>query len=235
MVESLKYPWLVSIQIKGKSVCTGVLYNPTTVITAAHCSINLKNGRRYNPAAAVLVAGVQDLSRLEKALYFNVSKVIEHPDFDQEFFDHDIAIWKVQLSKGDKSKLPTQNIILDSESYERPSKFTVAGWGEIDISEDKTPDAAHEATVYQVSDKNCISQLEGDFNSDIICTADYQTDVAAGDAGGPLFVTKPNGDIWLVGIVSYGFGIGDGFQPSVYTKVSKHRKWIFENSLDKWL
>jgi secreted trypsin-like serine protease len=40
-VPGYNYQWLVSIQMQGKHSCGGTLINPTTVITAAHCTLPL--------------------------------------------------------------------------------------------------------------------------------------------------------------------------------------------------
>jgi secreted trypsin-like serine protease len=40
-VPAFSYQWLVSIQMKGMHNCGGTLINPTTVITAAHCTVPL--------------------------------------------------------------------------------------------------------------------------------------------------------------------------------------------------
>ena len=59
-----------------------------------------------------------------------------------------------------------------------------------------------------------------------ICAGRGETDTCAGDSGGPLLASNPDGSWTVVGITSFGVGCGNQIFPGVYTKVSEYMDWI---------
>lgn len=223
-----KYPWLTSIQVHGKHICSGVLLDLTTMITAAHCSIV-----RVNPWLRVK-AHRFDLRYpgwYEKALKFRVDSIKVHEQFRQlrTGYINDIAVWKLVRFQGSKYRLPEGSISLDDGTYTAKNRYRfknlklkIAGWGSTtDTDELVNSDRIHESNV-TVTTANCIPNL--------ICgSVTVNKSICRGDHGGPLFAEKRDGKVALVGIASFGWG-DEGCSPGSYLLINQYVDWINQNS-----
>ena len=61
-------------------------------------------------------------------------------------------------------------------------------------------------------------------------TASGGKDACDGDAGGTLVFKSSNGRFTSGGISSWGIGCGEPNRSGVYTKISKFRSWIQQNT-----
>jgi secreted trypsin-like serine protease len=212
-----KYPWLTSLQSRGSHFCGGTLLNPTTVVTAAHCSLDTSAS-----SVNVFVHRHDLRSSDEGGFQFTVSKIIVHPQFDADKMANDVAIWKVKLVGQNATALPLASIKLDTGSYSKAdTKLTVAGWGTTSSQSQRVSYIMLEATVPITSDTLCKTAYP-DVDSTSLC-AGYQAggiDSCQGDSGGPLFSYKSANEFVLVGLTSYGDGCGKPDFPGVYTRVS---------------
>jgi secreted trypsin-like serine protease len=213
-----RYPFMVTLFDFGSLFCGGILVNPTTVITAAHCSQRKPSkdlevfGHRHNLASDV---------QSENGLVFSVDKIIPHPQYSSNNFANDVAIWKVTLKSGSLSVLGKYQVNLDNGAASKPGALLyIAGWGTTSSGGDIS-DVLLETVVPVSTPENC-KRAYPNVHPTSIC-AGFQEggkDTCQGDSGGPMFTQNGNGVITLVGITSYGNGCALKDFPGVYTRVS---------------
>lgn len=83
-----EFPWVVSLQVQGTHVCGGSIILDKWVVTAAHCT------NVYDlPTDWEVLAGVSSSKDYSyNSQQSKVDKIIQHPDFNQQTYDHDIAL-----------------------------------------------------------------------------------------------------------------------------------------------
>lgn len=245
--SSNKYPWLITLKIQGKQACAGTLINPTTVITAAHCSApllaggmgNAQNG--YGGAYPTAEANRLDLTKTckeEECVSFEVTDIIAHPQF-QEYpnFANDVGIWKVKAVSGYLSGI---KVDLDDGTFSKVGKnLTAVGWG-MTKSRSEGSDQLLKITSPVVESNQCLSiysELQkspangtngmpppGYDPASSICAGNMRgkESICHGDSGGPLFTIKPDGTAVLVGISSHAnaFDCATRGVPDIFAKVN---------------
>ena len=217
-----EYPFITSLQVDNDHICGGVLLNPTTVLTAGHCSEGIDD-------VSVLSVKVHrhDLSKsesTEQGATLTVSEIINSPGFRQvgDSLMNDISIWKVSLKSG---KLPKEALTIGSAALEKPGTLlTVAGWGR--TRENGAVSRVLREVSIPVVDFDACKKFYPDLHSSSFC-AGYEKggkDSCQGDSGGPMFQVVDD-KVVLVGVVSYGNGCAR-LDPGVYTRVSAFKSFI---------
>lgn len=221
VTPKFKYPWLASIQLGNVHECAGTLVNPTTMITAAHCSqLPLFKGLSVLAHRNTLSTPLES----ENALKFKVTKIDSHPEFDEENYNFDVAVWKLELVSGNATDLPTTAFEFDDGKYSSDNTtLTIAGWGMV-YAEGPYADNLRQAKVEVVPTKICEAKYRK-LHSTSICAIRPGRDACEGDSGGPLFTITEDGRVVLVGIVSYG-ECGRRKFPGVYSRISVLSDWI---------
>lgn len=209
-------PFTVYVGTKW-SVCSGVILDEKTILTAAHCLQNV------TPGEVEVHAGVQHKDEFYQPL--KVQQLIIHPLYDEASLTHDLAIIKL------KHRLPFNNriqrISLYYDDVEEGKDAYVTGWG-VNL-DGRLSDSIRSLPVNIYPSVACARKYGSDFHKDLqLCAGTQNQDFCIGDSGGPLVINFRN-DPYLVGIVSYtGEQCSDG-RPSVYTKMKTYRKFIEQN------
>ncbi|EAW07090.1 S1 family serine peptidase [Aspergillus clavatus NRRL 1] len=200
--------------------CGGVLISPYSVLTAASCI--------QNQSHKTLVAHVGSNNRTTKAGMRNLTSIIQHPDYDIDTRDSDLAI----LTLGEPAD-DVKFALIDDFDSSIGANLTVYGWGFTNYSIGIFPDNIHELVTVGITREKCRSEWKGVHTiSDRMVCDQPPTEKAAwlGDKGGPLV---NNADGTVVGLVSFTIYDTDlrKAMPDVYTDLGYFRPWIMENAV----
>ncbi|XP_066501829.1 ST14 transmembrane serine protease matriptase b isoform X2 [Hoplias malabaricus] len=130
--------------------------------------------------------------------------------------------------KGSSRSSPT----LTTHEFPAGQEVWITGWG-------KTREYGSLASVLQkaevriINDTVCNQLMNNEVTPHMICAGVLAggVDACQGDSGGPLSSLDPDsGRLFLAGLVSWGDGCGRKNKPGVYTRVTKYRSWIREES-----
>ncbi|GGS51839.1 MULTISPECIES: S1 family serine peptidase [Actinokineospora] len=213
-------PWTVSLQSDGEHRCGAVIVTETAVLTAAHCTIDVR------PAQLTVRAGSS--LHAEGGHVLAVAEVAEHPRYDVEANDFDVAI--VRLSE--PLPLGTAGVEAVEVATQTPSPMTpalVVGWGAISEFGD-SPDHLRGVEVPIVDEATCQDSYgEEAISSRMLCAGlpEGGKDSCQGDSGGPLTAHAT-----LVGLVSWGHGCARPRFYGIYTNIAHPgiRAWITEET-----
>ncbi len=215
--------------------CAGVLTTPTTVVTAAHCLVDPKTGRKFAPDELLIGFGPQlDLGRLQLE---RVSSMAIHPKYELRTARHDIAVLTLA---NPRPEIPVITPLrpTDQPTYvQTDTPAQVVGWGNTSPTGSAFPERLRAGSVSIFPDASCgmgashtIRGLRFNgfrpgeaFPDEMICAAGVTAesrviDSCQGDSGGPLIVGEGVA-ARLVGLVSWGDTCATNY-PGVYTRVS---------------
>jgi trypsin len=222
--EEGQYPWLVSLAYAddGTAFCGGTVITEDIVLTAAHC--------------AEAVAGPDEV------LVYSGSVDLESPDIVET------AVSDIHIAHDYNEPVELANdwaLLLLDESIDaepidvgtEPEEFDVletAGWGETGSG---YPTVAHWVEVPFVSDEDCEAAYPGEFDAQtMLCAGDLENggvDSCSGDSGGPIMAPNEDGELILVGVVSWGDGCAEAGNPGVYAEVADFNSAI-DDVIDDW-
>ena len=200
--------------------CGGTLLDDDSVLTAAHCL------ERVNTAQLRVTLGRADLSSNDGQTR-SVTAILRHPRYTNSIisFRYDAAV--LQLSA------PINNIKTVTiprardDSFEDPNDMaSVAGWGNTEKQSpsfnqpDRFPNRMQRARVPLVSDDRAKRVYDRSYAKPLMVAAGREgKDTCQGDSGGPLF-KGTNGDVYQIGITSFGNGCGSRGFPGVYAETN---------------
>lgn len=223
-VEPGAYPFMVSLHSEtyGEHFCGASLIHEQYVLTAGHCTAD------FEASDLKVVLGLHERANFENALVVEVAEVIEHPDYDGRV-DFDFSLLKL-ASPVDANRFPTlayNTTKLEEDEIEDGIMSTTMGWGVTE--ENREADVLMEVDVPLVSQRACRKAYSFGLTDAMIC-AGYKRggkDACQGDSGGPL-VIEDEGELLLVGTVSWGHGCARPNAYGVYGRVSMAAEWIDE-------
>ena len=198
----------VALSVRGKPFCSGVVINPSTILTAAHC---FKNGRmgvyRGLEEVEILFGSYPDRSPLTQTLKPRLLEI--HPQYNDLTYEHDLA--KVYLTtpvslaraQGAPLRIPqlvTQDQLEPLLGTNHPTVYLV-GYGR---------------NSYRAGEPHSKREVHGSIggvkDSLALLIPTHEGYTCPGDSGCPAFVLGADQTPYLLGINHAGYDWGKGRQ-----------------------
>ena len=253
------FPWQALIVVEDTSRVpndkwfgSGALLSESWILTAAHV---LRSQRRDNTVTPVskehvtVHLGLHDVRDKSGAVNSSAARVVLHPDFNIQSYNHDIAL--VQLREPVPLGPHILPVCLPPPEPAGPAPHVlglVAGWGisnpnvtvdEIIGSGTRTlSDVLQYVKLPVVPHAECKTSYEsrsGNYSvtENMFCAGYYEggKDTCLGDSGGAFVILDDASQRWVAqGLVSWGGPEECGSKQvyGVYTKVSNYVDWVWE-------
>jgi len=210
------------------SFCGGSIINIHYILTAAHC---LEDVTRVE-----VQAGVHNIFRGTPEFRATVlpRDLRVHPQYNSDTLLNDIGLVFVlaRIPLGNSM----QRIALPPRSQIN-NRFvgsigTVIGWGRTSDTTQALSDALRFVALPVLPDQVCNEVYNHDyrfFNPTNICLSGEHGSSCNGDSGGGFHVTM-NGEMTIIGLVSYGSSTCASGHPPVVTRVTSYLDWISANT-----
>uniref|UniRef100_A0A1B6H1G6 Peptidase S1 domain-containing protein n=1 Tax=Cuerna arida TaxID=1464854 RepID=A0A1B6H1G6_9HEMI len=253
------YPWMALVGYKLKQsqetqvprwLCAGSLITDLYILTAAHCLDPKVITTRRQLVPTTVRLGELDLDPNvadgARPINVDIERVIFHEQYNNNLKINDIGLIRL------KTKVPYSDLIrpicLPPPEFQN-NLFVgfspvVAGWGKSLESDPRTSTRLLEVEVQIKELDECRRNITSTqllknavIDNRVLCAGSPGKDSCQGDSGGPLmfyrrmrYVPKnASGNMFQMGIVSYGFGCARPNYPGVYTRVTEYMPWIIDN------
>lgn len=206
-----KFPYQVSIRVRGTHICGGSIITTKHILTAPRC---------YDKGTLVtdyaVLAGSTDWRGDTNQQLSAVSRIVRHPD---DTWNNLAVVFLAHTFKFNRYVQPIElrNPTLAPRTGDLAS---ATGWGLI-YGSDSYPHQLHSVQVPVISMRRCRDLYPESFREGMICAGTTNKGICAGDIGGPLVV---NGQ--LIGVASWTIGCGSWRFPGVFTRVSHYANWL---------
>lgn len=228
-------PWQVAINVfrprakKHLFLCGAVLIDSCWVLSAAHC---FSEGFKAENLQVVLGRTFRKQNSSSEQI-FKVEKYWIHEQYDEETFDNDIVLLKLQTDIGIcavnspevmPACLPDRGLVLPDWT-----ECEISGYGRQKEFDAEYSERVKRGRVRLWPHERCVPDvLSGRLvTPNMLCAGDTRglDDACKGDSGGPLVCMK-EGRMTVVGLISWGDGCGKRDVPGVYTRLTRYIEWI---------
>lgn len=213
-VFPVEAPWQVSIRIDGNPKCSGAIFSPQYILTAASCvsgshvsKIKVKAGSNYRCWPSLISA----------------AKVIIHENYVPEIYTDNLALLK--LSKPLELSRSIQDTPLADAVPKDNSRAKVAAW--------RLCLFGYETSIIEetvISKEKCSKELKSPDNNawaaaiatETICARATGQGACDRDIGAPLIAAGH-----LAGILTYP---SCSSKPDIYANLAEYRSWLEANT-----
>lgn len=215
VVNSRKFPWMVSLQNNGKHFCGAMLINPSWLLTAKHCL-------KVTSSPLVMIGGL-DLNNTTEFIMRKIAKTVEHPDLD-------VALIQLDQPVNDRTPIKVNN----NPNINPGINTEAIGWGRLSENGSLTS-ILQEVVLPVIANEKCASLYSDKFQSANHLCAGFEEgkkDACQGDSGGPLIIVWDENDIstqFLVGVTSWGIGCARQGKFGVWVRTSTIIPWLTQN------
>ncbi|XP_073688771.1 trypsin-like [Garra rufa] len=218
------WPWQASINYASTEglICGGSLINKDWVLSAAQCFVSIP------PSSIKIYLGRhRRIGENPNEISRNVIQIINHPKYDPDTHDNDIALVKLSSSVTFNDYISPICLAAAGSTFAEDTESWVTGWGTLSSEGNNFATILQEVMIPVVSKKACNSAYANSITDNMLCAGltEGGKDSCKGDGGGPM--VHNNGSHWFQsGIASFGIGCALPTFPGVYTKVSEYQDWI---------
>jgi len=220
------HPWQASLSGSRTSseshFCGAAIIDDRWAVTAAHCVDGRSTNNVFVYVGSTWISGNRNSIR--------VNQIIMHPNYQDGSmggFPNDIALLELSSSALVYNNVEVVPMGHSSDDFEAASECYITGWGRtLTDNQGGLPNVLQEAKI-DVNEEAC-NVWGTNYNSQMhICVDDSANESGAcnGDSGGPLVC-----DGVLAGVTSFGVTGCSPLYPSVYTRISSYRGWIYAHT-----
>ncbi|KAI5639631.1 trypsin domain-containing protein [Phthorimaea operculella] len=221
-----KYPFIAAMLANSGGAffqsCGGSILNEKTILSAAHCY----SGSRA--AASIWRVRVGSSFRSSGGVVHNVARIIDHPEYDSNGWDHDISVLHLET-------FMVFNNVVQQAVIAGPNYFVAdndpiwsVGWGQTSYQGLASEQLKHvEQRV--MNQQHCrFGYPSGIITDTMLCitsVSNVDEGICQQDSGGPNLHNNV-----LVGVTSFGPDpCAAAGRPSSLARVSSYFDWILDN------